>query len=211
MKEKIVLIGNGGHAKLVLDFLGEMGNYEIIGVVIDKKDSNNNFCGYPILGDDEVLIDLINQGVNCAAIGIGGFKDNSLRKKIYTKVKTLGFKVISAIHPSAVISKSVLLGEGNVIFPGVIINTETRIGDNVIIATGSTVDHETVIEDHVLISAGVTIGACALIQEGALIALGAKVVSGIRVGKNALIAAGAVVVKDVDDHAKVFGIPARPK
>jgi UDP-perosamine 4-acetyltransferase len=209
-KEKVVLIGNGGHAKVVIDILEEMNIYEIIGVTTDRKDSDR-FCGYPILGNDEVLLNLINNGVTHAAMGIGGFKDNNLRRKVYAKVKAYGFKFVSPIHPSAMISKSALIGEGTVIFRGVAINNDVRIGDNAFIATGSTIDHETIIEDHVLISAGVTIGAYTTIQEGALCALGAKIISGIKVGKNALIAAGAVVVNDIDDNAKVFGIPAKEK
>lgn len=210
MKEKIVVIGNGGHAKVVIDILREMGRYEIIGVTTDKKCSDDVFCNYPVLGDDDILCDLIRNGVKNAAIGIGGFKDNTLRKKIYEETKTKGFKVISAIHPSAVISRSALLGEGDVIFPGVVINTDVHIGNNVVIATGSTIDHETVIKDNVLISAGVNVGAYATIEEGALLALGSKVVSGVRVGGNSLVAAGAVVINDVDQDSKVFGIPARP-
>lgn len=210
-KEKVVLLGSGGHAKVVLDILEEMDNYEIIGVTTHEKGNKDNFRGYPILGNDEVLQDLINQGLRHVAIGVGGFIDNALRRKIFSKVKMLGFMVVSPIHPSAVISKSVLLGEGNVIFPGVVINTDVHIENNVIIATGATIDHESIIEDHVLISAGVAVGANCLIQEGALLALGSKIISGLKVGQNAFVAAGAVVVKDMDDNAKVFGVPARPK
>jgi sugar O-acyltransferase (sialic acid O-acetyltransferase NeuD family) len=211
MKEKVVLIGSGGHAKVVADILREMGTYEIIGVTVKDTGSHDTFCGYPILGGDEVLPKLINDGVRSVAIGIGGFTDNNLRKRVYTKVKALGFRVVSAIHPRTAISGSASLGEGVVIFPGVIINTEVRVGNNVVIATGSTVDHETTVEDHVLISAGVTIGAYASIREGALIALGAKIVSGIQVGKNALVAAGGVVIENVGENARVFGVPARPR
>lgn len=210
-KEKVVLLGSGGHAKIVLDILGEMGKYRILGITTNDKNHKGHFFGYPILGDDAILQNLMKEGVIKVAIGIGGFVDNKLRKRIYSKVKALGLKVVSAIHPSAVISKSVLLGEGNVIFPGVVINPDVRIGNNVIIATGSTIDHESIIEDHVLISAGVTVGGNSIIQEGALIALGSKVVSGIKVGKHACVAAGAVVVENIGDNAKVFGIPARPK
>ena len=210
-KEKIVLIGDGGHARLVLDILDRIDLYKVVGVTTDKITFKDNFCGYPILGNDNVLSGLISKGIRKAVLGLGGFRDNKLRRSVYKRVKDIGFEIISVVHPSAVISKSVILGEANVIFPGVIINNDVCIGDNVILATGSTIDHETVIGDHVLVSAGVTVGACVKIAEGALLALGSKVTSGIKIGKDSLVAAGAVVVEDVEDGSRVFGVPARPK
>jgi sugar O-acyltransferase (sialic acid O-acetyltransferase NeuD family) len=206
-KEKIIIIGSGGHAKIILDILEKINKYEIIGVV--TEDTMDNFNGYPILGNDEVLSDLLKKDIKNVAMGIGGLRDNFLRKKIFEKVKKQGFNVISVIDPSAIISKSVSLGEGVVIFAGVVINTGVFIGNNVIIATSSTIDHETKVEDHVLISAGVTIGANDLIQEGALLSLGSKVISGLKIGKNILVGAGAVVVSDCMDTGTYLGVPAR--
>ena len=206
--EKLAIVGAGGHAKVVLDILKEMNNYEIVGVTTNEISDKKDFCGYPILGDESILSDLIVNGVTHVAIGVGGFRNNYSRQHVYAKVKAIGFQIVSAVHPSAVISKTVVLGEGNVIFLGVCINTDAHIGNNVIIATGSTIDHETTIEDHVLVSAGVTVGANVLIQEGALLALGSKVVSRVKVGRNVLIGAGAVVVKDCLEEGTYLGIPA---
>jgi sugar O-acyltransferase (sialic acid O-acetyltransferase NeuD family) len=207
-KPKVIVVGVGGHAKIVVDILEDMDSFEIIGVTaIDEK--GGQFQGYPIIGDDSVLQQHFDQGVTNVAIGIGGFTNNKLREQVYKFVKSIGFQVVSAIHPSAVISKSVKLGEGVTIFPGVVITTEAVIGNNCIIATSATIDHETIIGDHVLISAGVTIGANTIIKEGVLCALGAKVVSAVTLGKEVLVAAGAVVVNDVEDHARVFGVPAK--
>lgn len=194
-----------------LEFLARMKEYEIVGFVSRDKVKGDKFRGYQILGQDEVLLEYKEKGVDRAVIGVGGYKDNSLRAKIYFKIKSFGFQIVNAIHPSATISPTVSMGDGVVVFPGVIINTDVKVGNNVIIATGASVDHETIIEDHVLISAGVTVGGYNCIQEGALLALGSKVISGIKIGKNAFVAAGAVVVKDIGNNERVFGIPAKIK
>lgn len=207
-KEDVIVIGAGGHAKIVIDILEETGCYNIVGLIA-KDNEGKLFYGYPILGDDDALPTYFKKGITCVAIGVGGFKNNVLRKNIFERLNSLGFCVISAIHPKAVISKTAELGDGNVVFAGVVINPDVEIGDNCIIATGATIDHETVIESHVLISAGVTVGGCSVIEEGALCALGSKVISGVKVGKNALVAAGAVVVSDIAPDSTVFGIPAR--
>lgn len=209
MKEEIIVLGTGGHARVVVDILEAMGEYEIRGLISENVLNTDRFCGYPILGDDSVLPALLESGVKYAAIGVGGFKDNRRRKEVYKMVKTLGFELAAVIHPSATISKTTHLGQGVVIFPNVCINTEVAIGNNVIIATGSTIDHETKIDDHVLVSAGVTVGANVYVQEGALLALGSKIVSNMKIGENVLIGAGAVVTKDCVEEGTYLGIPAR--
>lgn len=208
MKE-VIVIGSGGHAKVVIDILSLIPNIQILGVTSNVLKSGDYFLNYPVLGDDD-SIKYLSKEINLV-MGLGGFRDNNLRLKVFNLLKGYGFQFTNAIHPSAYISKTAKLGEGVVIFPGVIINTEAEIGDNTIIATGATIDHETKVGNHVLVSAGVTIGAYCEIEENVLLALGSKVVSGIKVKKNSLIAAGAVVVKDINENEQVYGIPAKPK
>lgn len=209
MKEEIILVGSGGHAKIVIDILNEMNCYEVIGAVTNEK--LNSFCGLPVLGNDEVLDTYFANGITKLAMGVGGFTSNSLREQVYKSLRVRQFEFINCIHPSAIISKSCKIGDGCVIFAGTILNADVVIGNNVIIATGSTIDHETRLGDHVLVSAGVTIGANNKISTGALIALGAKIVSGVTIGENSLVAAGSVVVKNVPANTAVFGMPAKPK
>lgn len=210
MKPNLILIGSGGHAKLVIDILEETNACNIIGVTTTDLKAGESFQGYPVLGNDEVLPEYRKKGISYAAMGLGGYRDNALRKKVYEKIKSLGYTFLNAIHPSAIISKTAKIGEGVVIFPGVILNTEVVIGNNSIIATGSTIDHETVIGNHVLVSAGVTVGAYTCIEDNVLMALGSKVISGLIIKSNVLVAAGAVVVNDIEENTKVFGIPAKP-
>lgn len=208
--KKIIIIGDGGHAKIVIDIIHQMNCFNIVGVTSITLEKGSNFLGYPVLGNDDILKSF-STNENLIAMGIGGYRDNTLRMNVYEKIKVLGFKFANIIHPSSIISETAILGEALVIFPGVVINTEVEIGNNSIIATASTIDHESKIGKNVLISAGVTIGANSIIMDNVLIALGAKVISNVRVGPNALIAAGAVVVSDILEKEKVFGIPARSK
>ena len=210
---KVIVVGSGGHAKVVIDILEEMisngAELQIIGVTSNSIALSDLFFGYLVLGPDEIIKNYANDEAIVAAMGLGGFKDNLLREKVFNYIKGFGINFINVIHPSAIISKTAKFGEGIVIFPGVIINTVVEIADNSIIATGSSIDHETVIEKNVLISAGVTIGAYSKIGQGSLLALGCKVISGVKIGVNVLVAAGAVVISDIEDDKKVFGIPAK--
>jgi len=207
-KKPVVIIGSGGHAKCVIDILEQLGTYEIVGVTTKYAQLGSSFFNYQVLGTDDLLPSLLEKGINYAAIGVGGFTNNRLRKKIYERMKSIGFKLVTAVHPSAAIGPHVKIGEGSVIFSGVVVNPDVTIGNDVVIATNSSIDHETEIQDHVLISAGVTVGGNDIIEEGALLAIGSVIVSGKRVGKYSLVAAGAVVVKDVAAETAVAGIPA---
>lgn len=209
--EDLIVIGSGGHAKVIIDILQHMSNYKIIGITSVDLKQGDIFQGYKVLGDDGILPLYINKGLKYVAMGIGGYRDNKLRKYVFNKIKSLGLVFINVLHPKSIISNTAKLAEGVTILPGAIINTDVTIGDNVIIATGASVEHETIIENHVLVSAGVTIGAYSIIKEGALIALGSKVISGITIGSNALVAAGAVVTNDIKENQRVFGIPAKEK
>ena len=209
----VVIIGAGDHAAIVIDILESVGYYDIVGVTSDDPNNVSKKIKYPLLGTNEILElkSLKKQGVCSVAVGVGGWVDNKVRKKMYVRLKELEFACISNIHPSAVISKYSTIGEGCTIFPGVIINCGVTIGDNVIVATGSTIDHDTIIQDHALISAGVNIGGNVIVGEGATVSIGATVVSGIKIGVECLIAAGAVVINNIPDNTTVYGIPARPK
>ena len=209
--EKIVIIGGGGHAKVVLDILIKINKYEIEGIIVDKINEKAELRGIPVFLGDSKLDYFFNSGIHKVAIGIGGYRDNKLRMNIFNLLKKKNFEPINVIDPSAIISETVKFGEGNVVFPGVVLNTGVILGNNNIIATGATIDHETIIEDNVLISAGVTVGAYSRIKDGALIALGAKIISGVEIGSSSLVAAGAVVTQNIKPLETVYGIPARPK
>lgn len=207
--DKIVVVGAGGHAKVVIDILEAQGIYEIIGVSDAKPSEGRKYLGYDILGGDEVLPGLLKEGVTNLAMGVGGFKDNCLRKKLFTHFKTLGFQFPPIIHPSAIVAQSCSIGEASVIFPGVVLNTEVEIGANTIIATGSSIDHESIIADHILVSAGVTIGAKVNVGSESLLALGSKIVSEVNIAQNTLVGAGAVVTQSLNEKGTYIGCPAK--
>lgn len=209
IKEDIIILGTGGHSAVVIDIIETVGIYNIIGLtdVIMPKDSL--FKDYPILGDDSVLKKYFENGCKNVAIGVGGFRDNSLRSALFKKMEKTGFRIPHHIHPSANISKSVKVGEGTIIFSGVNINTDAVIGKNNIIATGANIDHETFLGDDVLISAGVTIGGNVKIYDKVVCALGCNVISGIEIGNEILVGAGALVVKNIYQKGVYMGVPAK--
>lgn len=207
--EKIVLLGGGGHAKVLIDLINACGRYEIAGIVDAQFAAGVSVSGATVLGDDRILSELYEKGLRNACIAVGSVKDNSRRKALYEKVKNAGFLMPALIHPSAVISGKSQIHEGAQIMAGAIVQTDSSIGENTIVNTGAIVEHDCKIGNHVHICPGATLSGSCLISEGAFIGAGATVLQGIKIGSNSIVSAGAVVIKDVIDNTTVIGVPAR--
>ncbi|WP_335934470.1 acetyltransferase [Fusobacterium polymorphum] len=213
MKEKILLIGAGQHARVILYNIKEQNKYDVIGILdanLDKAKENKTFEGIPILNINYNEVDLrklkIEIDVSKFFIAFGNMK---YRKKVWEMFKQAGWDSVNIIHPNAVISKDAKLGEGILIECGCLITPNPTIGNNVVVNTGSQVNHDNIVEDHVYIASGVILSGGVKIGENTLLDDGVIVTLGKTVGKNSLIGAGAVVTKNIEDNVVVYGNPAK--
>jgi UDP-perosamine 4-acetyltransferase len=206
---KVIGFGAGGHARVVIDTLTTMGGFEIVGLLDqDRSLWNTEMLGVSVLGDDSLRDELHQRGVHSAFIGLGSIKNAEPRKRLYEMARTSGFELVRAIHPSAVVSRHAVIGDGPMIMAGAIINPAARIGNNVIINSGAIVEHDCEIADHSHVATGARLGGAVKIGTGSHVGLGASIREGIRVGAGAIVGAGAVVIEDVPDRTVVAGVPA---
>ncbi len=205
----VIGLGAGGHAKVVIEALRLCGGHEVVGLLDPKPElRDTKVLGVPVLGGDDLLMELKAQGVELAFIGLGGVQDTGPRRRLYELAVDHGFQVISAIHPQAVLSPSAQLGNGPTVLACGVINAEATLGDNVIVNTGSIVEHDCVIGSHVHIATGAVLAASVTVGDGAHIGAGSTIRQGISIGEGAVVGAGAAVVKDVAPHTVVTGVPA---
>jgi len=208
--KRVVGLGAGGHAKVVIEILQLMGGYELVGLLDPKKELwNTKVLGIPVLGGDDLLPKLYKEGVRHAFIGLGTIGDTRPRRELYEKARSYGFQIVRAIHPQATISSSAVIGDGSTIMASAVINAAAKLGDNVIVNTGAIIEHDCVIGDHVHIATGARLASTVHVGNGSHIGLGASIRQCICIGRNAIVGAGAVVVEDVPDDVVVAGVPAR--
>ena len=213
MKERVVIVGAGGHASVVVDLLDCQDCYEIVGLTDpDPQKWNSNVLDYPVLGGDELLPDLLQQGVGLACLGVGSIEaeGNRSRHRLFQLVDRLGFTILNLQHPSAIVSRFCKWGQGVTVMAGAIINPGVTLGDNVLVNTGALVEHDCVLECNVHISPGAKLAGRVMVREGAHLGLEAAVRQGIEINRWATVGAGAVVVSDVPEYTTVAGVPARP-
>ena len=196
MDKEICIIGAGGHAKVVME-TAELAGYSVKGVY-DQNEDIKEILGFPVFHELSTI-----KGCEQVFFALGC---NAGRQR---NVETFGGSTFNLIHPSAICSKNIQIGVGNVIMAGAIINSSSTIAGHCIINTGACIDHDCTIEDFVHISPRAAIAGNVTVQKGAQVGIGACVKQNVTIGKWAVGGAGAVVVKDVPDHAVVVGNPAR--
>jgi len=209
---RCVILGGGGHARVLIDSLLLTEQVELHGILLpDESLWGSDVFAVPVLGGDELLPGLVEQGVDSFVVGLGSIGNNSLRQRLFHYGLEQGLDILSVCHPRAVLSPRACYGRGGQFLPGCIVNAGAVIGENVIINSGAIIEHDCQIGDHAHVATGAHLSGTVIVGEGAHIGTGAVVRQGIKIGQNALVGAGAVVVKDVPPDTLVIGVPARPR
>lgn len=199
MPERVIIIGASGHGKVVADIVVAAGDMAV-GFLDD--DTGKTMCGsFPVLGN----ISVAEKYKDCAfVVAIGS---NAIRKKIAERVT--GLRWYTAIHPSAVISSSAVIGEGTVVMPNAVVNAEASVGRHCIINTCAVIEHENRIGDYVHISPCAALAGNVTVGEGTHIGIGACIKNNIFICPDCTIGAGSVMVKDVLETGVYAGVPGR--
>jgi UDP-perosamine 4-acetyltransferase len=202
---RLVVIGAGGHAKVVLEAIRAAGTGEIIGL-IDPAPATPSLLGVTVLGGDVLLPMLRREGVAAAVVALGS---NAIRERLGQQLRELGFVLPCVIHPAALLSPSAVLGEGAVVMARAVVGTQTIVGSLAIINTAAVVDHDNRIGIAAHIAPGCALAGNVHVGGRTLVGVGSAVRPGIRIGADVVIGAGAAVVADMADRAVVAGTPAR--
>ncbi|MEK8126900.1 acetyltransferase [Paenibacillus filicis] len=201
---KLLIIGAGGHGKVVADTAQASGKWSSIAFLDDQHILKKNYP-FPVLGDIEHAFKCVKD-YNYIAVAIG---DNQRRVNLLKKFKDFGFKLPAIIHPSAVISKYSIIDEGSVIFANCVINANAVISFGCIINTACTVDHDCILGAGVHLSPGVNLAGGVRIGDFCWIGIGATIIQQITIDQESIVGAGAVIIENVPSTSTVVGVPGR--
>jgi sugar O-acyltransferase (sialic acid O-acetyltransferase NeuD family) len=203
----VVILGAGGHGKVVLDILRAQRQHHVVGFLdADPALAGSKVAGVEVLGAVNLLSRLKQQRVRGAIVAIG---DNRTRRRYADEVLACGLELVSAIHPSAVVASGATIDAGVVVAAGAVVGVDATIARDAIINTGALIDHECVIGPAAHICPGVALAGRVEVGAEAFIGIGSRVIQCVKIGAAALVAAGAVVIRDIPDAARVAGVPAR--
>lgn len=200
MRKKLLIIGAGGHGKVVADVAKTMNKYE--GICFLDDNPTKEFL-YPILGKIKDLHKFVNTHDIFVAIG-----NQKVRRSI---MESINVDFATLIHENSIIGSNVEIGMGCVIMPGAVINAGTKIGNGVIVNTCSSIDHDCVINDYCHISVGAHVCGTVNIGDMTWVGAGATVINNVSITNDCMIGAGAVVIGDICESGTYVGVPAELK
>lgn len=208
MNLPLIVIGGGGHSKVLVDALSTL-SADIIGfTVCNPENLDRKILGIRLLGNDDAILQYSPDSVRLVN-GLGSVGTTGKRRGIYDYFKSLGYSFVTVIHPASVISREVEVSEGAQVMAGAIVQPGSRIGKNAIVNTKASIDHDCIIGDHVHLAPGVTLSGMVRIGSGTHVGTGATVIQSVQIGKDCLIGAGALVLKDIPAGSTAFGVPAK--
>ncbi len=207
---RVVGLGAGGHAKVVVEALRAAGGWELVGLLDpDRSLHGATAAGLPVLGADDLIDALRRDGVTHGFVGVGSVRPAPVRRRVFEAVKAHGLLLADALHPAAFVSPSATWGEGLTVLAMGVINAEATLGNNVIVNTGGIVEHDCVVGSHAHVAPGARLAGGVHVGEGAHVGMGALVLEGVRIGTNAMVAAGAGGGGGGPAGGAGAGVPAR--
>lgn len=205
-EQPVVVVGAGGHAKVVIEALRWSG-WDVIGCT-DGDPTPRQVVGAPVLGGDDMLPAILASGVRHA---FPAFGNNALRERIGDQLLALGFEIPTARGPNVNLSPSASVGRGVALFAGASVNAEAKLADFVIINTGASVDHDGDIGRAAHIAPGCAVAGCVTVSDRAFLGAGVSVIPGSEIGSDTIVGTGRVVVRNLQPGIKALGVPARAR
>jgi sugar O-acyltransferase (sialic acid O-acetyltransferase NeuD family) len=194
-KKQILLVGAGGHARSCIDVIESEDRFLIAGLVGLPEEVNTHILGYPVLGADCDLPQLLGE-YGQALITVGQIKSPEPRISLFHFLTESGCALPPIVSPHAHVSAHATLAEGTIVMHGAVVNAGASVGKNCIINSQALVEHDVVIEDHCHISTAAAVNSGVRVGKGTFVGSGSCVRQCVQIGEHCLIGMGQSVLKD---------------
>ena len=205
---EVVLLGGGGHARVLASVLRRLGTLTVLGYTDTSK--QEGLCEISYLGTDSVIASLLHDRPSLRGVlAVGSVGEPTLRRSIAERASRAGLEFPVVVSPAALVNEGVFLGAGTVVLDGAVVNVGAKIGAFGIVNTNSTVEHDCRLGDYVHIAPGATLSGGVRIGDDVLVGAGAVVVQSVSVCSGVILGAGTVVIDDIEESGTYVGNPAR--
>lgn len=201
---RLIIIGAGGHGKVVADCAEQQGGFDRI-AFLDQGGSARTDYPWPILDKPEQFARFMD-GSTQFFVAIG---HNKSRERWTHALLQKKAPLATLTHPTAVISPYSQIGAGTLVCATAVVNAFTCIGISCIVNTGAIIEHDCKVSDLVHVAPGCCLAGSVEVGRASFIGIGTSIVPGIKIGANVQIGAGAAVTKDLQDNCLAVGVPAR--
>jgi sugar O-acyltransferase (sialic acid O-acetyltransferase NeuD family) len=188
LKNKIILLGGGGHCVSVIDVIEQENKFEILGITDNLIQKNTLISGYPVLGNDDCFNELKYNDVYFL-ITVGQIKTSSIRRKIAEVF--LQKKAATVISPLAYVAKNTIIEAGTIIMHHAIINAGATVGQHCIINTKALIEHGATVNSFCHVATAATVNGDVTLQNDVFVGSNAVIAQGITVPANTIISAGS--------------------
>ncbi len=208
-KPFVFLVGSSGHARVIIDIVEQENRYQIAGLLDAYEPVGKKIMGYPVLGSEKDLPELLTQFPDASLIIAIG--DNDVRRQVRDQILEhwKEAKFANAIHPAATIGRGVQMGNGVVVMAGAVVNPLCHLHDFSLVNTRASLDHESVLEEFSSLAPGATTGGNVQVGKGAVIAIGATVLHGVSIGAYTVLGAAALLTQNTQEYELWYGVPAK--
>jgi len=206
--DAIILVGGGGHAKVVISIVQKLRRFSVLGYTDVKN--NGALLGVTYLGSDAELTKYADDHKKLnAVLAVGQVGLGRARCSLWEKLQILTLVFPAIISPNAIVNEDVSIGEGTVAMDGAVINSCTRIGRGAIVNTNSVIEHDVILDDWVHVAAGATVCGGVKVGRYSMIGAGATIIEGRQITTDCIVGAGATVIHDLTEPGVYVGCPAR--
>ncbi|MCR5397706.1 MAG: NeuD/PglB/VioB family sugar acetyltransferase [Lachnospiraceae bacterium] len=197
--KKIVLAGGSGHCKVIIETLKELNIYDEIFITDENLVPGTKVLGCEVVGNDDCLQRLFDEGVTDAFVTVGSIKTTAIRRKLAEKIQTIGFHVPVIIDNTAVVASSAKIGKGTYIGKKAVINADCIIGNYSIINTAAVMEHECTCGDFCHVSIGAVCCGKVCLGNDVFVGTNATVIQKVSIPSNTIVGAGSLILNSIKE------------
>jgi sugar O-acyltransferase (sialic acid O-acetyltransferase NeuD family) len=197
----LLVFGNGGHGRVVADAaLLSCAWQEIY-----ASDRDSERCKGQLLPGIP-LLSLMSAATLKAGIHVA-IGNNAAREQEAASWSVA--RLVSVLHPDAVVSKFAQLGEGCFIAACAVVAAGAKLGTACIVNHGAVVDHDVQVGSYCHVAPLASLGGEVVLGKRVMVGAGANILPGVKIGDDVVIGAGAVVRTALCEPGIYVGVPAR--